>query len=804
MAELRDAEIVIIGGGIIGCSIAYHLTRMGKKDVLLIEKNGLTQGSTWHAAGLVGQLRSSRNLTRLLQRSVAVYDSLEKETGQNPDWKKVGSLRLASSEERMLEIRRSATLAKSFGLDLHIISPKEAQAMFPIMSTDGVLGAAFIPTDGYVDPSSVTQALAKGARDRGADIVQGVRVIDMVVKNRQVTELITDHGTIKCDVVVNAAGFWGRDVGGMAGVKTPAVALEHQYIVTDPIPGVPDDMPGMRDPDLLIYYKPEVRGIAIGGWEANTVPFGENGIPEPFAQELLPENFDRFEQLAINAGIRTPVVNDVGVRQLINGPIPWSADEGFVLGWAPNVDNFFSATGISIGIAGGGGVGEIVAEWIVDGEPSMDLWPFDIRRFNDHHNTKEFLYPRTVESYGNTYHIHYPGEEHESARGIRKSPIYDALKDAGAVYGSKAGWERPNWFHAGGDGSMGKGDFLHPAWTDHTSGEHKAVRERVALIDQCSFSKFVVAGPGALATLQRLAVSDMDKPVGKIIYTQFCNERGGIEADLTVSRLAEDSFYIVTGSAFGLHDRSWITGHAPDDGSVTISDLTDDNCVINLCGPDARKVLQKCSGDDVSNAALPFATFRDIDIAGRPVRAHRIGYVGELGWELHMNNEHGLVVYGALKAAGEEFAIADVGYKAIDTLRMEKGYLYWSGDITPDYNPFEAGLGFRVNLKKGDFIGREALVRVKEKGIARKLSMFTLEKPAPVYGGETILRNGEVLDVTTSANFGHTIGKPIVFGYLPLEECAHTDFEIEAFGETYPAIRHDGPLYDATNERLKS
>jgi len=804
MAQLRDAEIVIIGGGIVGCSIAYHLTRMGKKDVLLVEKNGLTQGSTWHAAGLVGQLRSSRNLTRMLQRSVAVYDSLEKETGQNPDWKKVGSLRLASSEERMLEIRRSATLAKSFGLDLHIISPKEAQAMFPIMSTEGVLGAAFIPSDGYVDPSSVTQALAKGARDAGADIVQGVRVIDIIVKNRQVTELVTDHGTIKCDVVVNAAGLWGRDVGGMAGVKTPAVALEHQYIVTDPIPGMPDDMPGMRDPDLLIYYKPEVRGIAIGGWEPNTVPFGDKGIPEPFAQELLPENFDRFEQLAINAGIRTPVVNEVGVRQLINGPIPWSADEGFVLGWAPNVDNFFSATGISIGIAGGGGIGQMVAEWIVEGEPSLDLWPFDIRRFNDHHNTPEFLYPRTVESYGKTYHIHYPGEESQSARGIRKSPLFEILKKSGAVYGSKAGWERPNWFDTGGDEALENSNFFHPAWFDHTAQEHKAVRERVALIDQCSFSKFTVSGPGALATLQRLAVSDMDKPVGKIIYTQFCNERGGIEADLTISRLAEDVFYIVTGSAFGLHDKSWIMAHAPDDGSVTLDDQTNQICVINLCGPQARKVLEKCSTDDVSNGGLPFATFREIEILGRPVRAHRIGYVGELGWELHMAREHGMAVYQALKTAGEEFAIADVGYKAIDTLRMEKGYLYWSGDITPDYNPYEAGLGFKVNLKKGDFLGRDALVQAKKEGVRRKLCMFALDRPAAVYGGETIIRNGQVLDVTTSANFGHTIGKPIVFGYLPVEECVHTDFEVEAFGETYPATRYDAPLYDPTNERLKS
>ncbi len=804
MTKIRDAEIVIIGGGIVGCSIAYHLTRMGKQDVLLVEKSGLTQGATWHAAGLVGQLRSSRNLTRLLQRSVALYDTLEKETGQATDWKKVGSLRLASSDERMLEIKRSATLAKSFGLELHIISAKEAQALFPIMSIEGVRGAAFIPSDGYLDPSSVTQALARGAREKGAEIVQGVCVTGMQVVNRRVETLHTDHGDIKCAIVVNAAGFWGRDVGAMAGVKTPAVALEHQYMVTDTIPGAPENMPGLRDPDLLIYYKPEVRGLAIGGWEPDTLPFGRQGIPEHFAQQLLPGNFDRFEQLALNAGIRTPVVNEVGIRRLINGPIPWSADEGFILGWAPNIDNFFSATGISIGIAGGGGVGQMVSEWIVAGEPSLDLWPLDIRRFNDQHDTPEFLYPRTVESYGRTYLVHYPGEEPESARGIRKSPLYDTLAECGAVFGSKAGWERPNWFVPGGTAAEEKPSFMHPEWFTCAGEEHKAVRERVALIDQCSFSKFEVSGAAALATLQRLAVSNIDRPVGRIIYTQFCNERGGIEADLTISRTAEDSFYVVTGSAFGVHDRSWIEGHAPTDGSVGIRDMTGENCVINLCGPQARRVLEKVTTDDVSNEALPFANFKEMDIAGHPARVMRIGYVGELGWELHMPNQHGLAVYRALKAAGREFDIADVGYRAIDSLRMEKGYLYWSGDITPDYNPYEAGLGFRINMKKGDFIGREALLRVKEAGVTRKLSFFTLEKPAAVYGGEAILRRGKVLDVTTSANFGYTIGKPIVFGYIPIEETEHNDFEIEAFGEVYPATRHDGPLYDAKMERLKS
>ncbi len=804
MAELRDAEIIIIGGGIVGCSIAYQLARMGKKDVLLIEKSGLTQGATWHAAGLVGQLRSSRNLTRVLQKSVEVYSSLEAETGQAVDWKQVGSLRLACSDERMLELKRASSMAKSFGLELQMLSPKQAQDLFPIMSTQDVLGAAFIPADGYVDPSSVTQAFAKGARDHGAQIVQGVEVLDIIIENRRVKELVTDHGTVKCDIVVNAAGMWSRDLALKAGVKTPAVALEHQYIITDPIPGIPDNMPGMRDPDHLIYYKPEVRGIAIGGWEPNTVSFGENGIPKPFAQELLPENFDRFEQLAINAGKRTPVVNEVGVRKMINGPIPWSADEGFILGWAPEVDNFFSATGISIGIAAAGGVGQMVAEWILEGEPSIDLWPFDIRRFNDHHNEKSFLYPRTIESYGKTYYVHFPGEEHESARNIRQSPLYDTLKEQGASYGSKAGWERPNFFIPKGEKLEEILTFRRPNWFERVGEEHKAVRQRVGLIDQSSFSKFRISGPGALKALQRLAVSDMDKAPGKIIYTQFLNERAGIEADLTITRSGEDDFYLVTGSAFGVHDRCWIEGHIPSDGSVVIEDLTEINGVINLCGPQARNVLEKVTDDDVSNAGLPFATYKNIKIAGHSVRAQRIGYVGELGWELHMPKDNMLAVYQALHGAGQAYDIANIGYRAIDTLRMEKGYLYWSTDITPDYNPYEAGLGFRVNMNKGDFIGRDALQRIKEQGVSRKLQFFTIDGDASIYGSEPIMRNGKVLEVTTSANFGHSIGKPIVFGYLPLAACAHNDFEIEAFGEVFPATRHDGPLYDPKMERLKA
>jgi 4-methylaminobutanoate oxidase (formaldehyde-forming) len=804
LGPIDRAEIVIIGGGIIGCSIAYHLTRMGKSDVLLLEKSGLTHGATWHAAGLVGQLRSSRNLTRMLQRSVALYDRLEAETGQATDWKKVGSLRLASSPDRLLEIKRAATMAKSFGLDMSIISAREAQELCPILNIDDVLAAAYLPSDGYVDPASVTQALAKGARMKGARMRQGIRVSGFERNGRRVTRVLTDQGAIDCEIVVNAAGMWARELGLMMGVRVPSIAVEHQYLITDPIPDLPKTMPTFRDPDLRVYYKPEVRGIVIGGWEEGTPTFGEAGIPPDFGQQLLDGNFERFQVLAEAAFKRTPIVEKVGVRQLINGPIPFSADGEFVMGKAPELDNGFVCAGFTYGIAGGGGAGEMMAEWIVSGKPSLNLWPLDIRRFSFHHATKQFIYPRAVDLYGKYYSVGYPRVEHDSARGIRRSPLYEALGKLGAVYGSRGGWERPNWFAPPGADRSDRPSFDKPNWFQHVGAEHRAVRERVALIDQTSFSKFELSGPGAAVALQRLAAADIDKPIGSVIYTQLCNERGGIECDLTLSRLDDNHFYIVTGSAFGMHDMHWIRSHLPPDGSAALRDVTSARAVINLCGPLARQVLEKVAEEDVSNAALPFARCKQITLGAAPVLAVRIGYVGELGWELHIPTEYAAHVYDRLWEAGQAFGIANVGYRAIDTLRMEKGYLYWSSDITPDYSPFEAGLGFRVSLKKGDFIGRDALVRAKAEGPKQRLCTFTLERFAGAVGGECILRDGKVLGVTTSANFGHTIGKPIAYGYIPTEEAAHRHVTIEVFGEPIPATRHDGPLYDPKNERLKA
>ena len=801
----EDAEIVIVGGGVIGCAIAYHLTRMGQGDVLVLERRQMTHGATWHAAGLVGQLRSSRNKTRLMQQSVELYDRLEAETGQPVDWKKVGSLRLACSEERMHEIRRSATIAKSFGLEFHVLTAAEAADLFPLMSTQGVLGAAFIPGDGHVDPASLTQALAKGARDQGAVIRQGVTVSGLVVERGRVTALETDHGRVRCDLVVNAAGIWGRELGRMAGVRAPVIALEHQYLLTEPIPDMPSNLPTLRDPDHRVYVKPEVRGMAVGGWEANTVAWGEDGIPADFGPELLPDNFERFEGLAEAASMRIPAINEVGVRQLINGPIPWSADGDFFMGRAPELDNYFVCGGFTYGIAAGGGAGKMMAEWIVRGAPGIDLFGLDVRRFGPHHNATYFLYPRCIELYGKYYALHMPNQENESVRGIRRSPLYGTLKEKGAVFGSRGGWERANWFAPPGTAAVDRPSFKRPNWHDAVGAECAALRTNVGLIDMSSFSKFELKGAGALAALQRLCVANVERPVGSVVYTQMCNPRGGIETDITICRTAEDGFYIVTGSAFAAHDFDWIRRNIPDHASLHLSDVTSSRAVIHLGGPNARKVLERASEDDVGRDAFPFATAREMRVGAAPVLAVRISYVGELGWELHIPTEYTAHVYEVLTEAGREYTIRDVGYRAIQSLRLEKGYLAWSTDITADDNPLEAGLGGRIAFEtKGDFIGRGALLEVKKEGIRRQLSVFTLEGEAWVHGGECILHGERVLGVTTSGGFGYTVGKPIVMGYVPIEDAAHGEYEIEVFGERFAATRHHRALYDPAMERPRS
>ncbi|MEP7084473.1 MAG: FAD-dependent oxidoreductase, partial [Betaproteobacteria bacterium] len=740
------------------------------KDVLLLERSTLTSGCTWHAAGLVGQLRGKSNLTRMMQMSAQLYARIGEETGQDVGWHGTGSLRLASSENRWQELKRSATTARSIGFELQLLSPQEAFDKFPLIDLDGVVGAAFVPSDGYVDPYGLTQAYAKGARNGGVRIIEGVTVTGVERAGKRVTGVQTAHGTVHCEVLVNAAGLWARQFGELAGIELPVTVVEHQYLVTEKTERIPAGLPSLRDPDNNFYLKPENGAFAIGGWEEGTIaPFGDGRLPLDFGQQLFQQNLERLERFVLPASTRLPLLNELGIRTVINGPIPVSADGEPIIGRHPALDNYFIACGFTAGIAGSGGAGRVLAHWIVDGDPGMDLWAFDVRRFSQHQASPAYLHDVGIETYAAYYKMSWPNEERVAARGARRSPFYDKLLAAGAVMGSKNGWERPNWFRHDGVADPTHESFDRLLWRDTVGAEHQLVRNGVALIDMSSFTKFEIGGPGALQALNWLAAANLDKPVGTATYTQLCNERGGIEADLTLVRIADDRFYVVTGSGFGTRDGGWLQSHLPGDGSVTFSDVTSSRAVLNLCGPLARRVLEKVTGDDVSHAGFPYMSAKTIRIGLAPVLAVRITYVGELGWELHIPTEYAGYVFDTLLAAGADFGIGYAGYRAIDTLRMEKRYLYWSADITPDYNPYEAGLGFAVALGKGDFLGRDALLKIKANGVRQKLCCLLLEMPLSVYGGETILCDGRVVGSTTSGNHGYTVGKSIVFGYLPME-----------------------------------
>ena len=799
----RHVDILIIGGGAIGTSLAYHLGRDGAKDVLLVEKAQLTEGCTWHAAGLVGQLRGKKNLTRLMQNSVAVFDRLETETGQNISWKKVGSLRLASSAPRWSEIQRSMGQAKSFGVECQSLSAAEAKKLFPYISTEGIEGAAFIPGDGYIDPYSLTMAYAKGARKTGVKIEEGVCAEEILLEGRRAVGVVTNKGNIACDILVNCAGLWAKRVGNMAGVALAAGIVEHQYFLTEKTLKFDANLTTLRDPDKNFYLKPDTGSFAIGGWEEGSRGFHRGLPPLEFGRELFAPNMNRLELFALPAAERLTVLNDTGIQTVINGPIPVSADGEPIMGLAPELDNFYVACGFTAGIAASGGAGLAMANMILHGDAGMDLWPFDVRRFSRVHAQPRYLETRAIDAYASYYKVHWPLEEIHAGRNLRLSPIHENLKRAGAVFGSRAGWERPNWFAPAGVMPSDIPSFEEkPNWFSHVAEEHRAIRERAVLIDQTSFAKFEITGAGTEAALQRIAANDLSGSPGKAVYTQLCNEKGGIEADVTLVHAGIDHFYLVTGSGFGIRDSGWVAKHLPS--SVHIRDVTNAFAVINICGPHSREILQSVTDTDISNAAFPFLAARSLDVGNATVLAVRIGYVGELGYELYIPQEFGPHVYETLWAAGASHGIANAGYRAIDSCRMEKGYLYWSGDISPDYNPYEAGLGFCVALDKGDFIGRDALAKIKPEPLTRKLCSFTIDGFAPLHGGETILYSSKVVGSTTSVGFGHTLGKTIAFGYLPMEIADQKDFVIEAFGKAYNATRGPRCLYDAKMDRLKS
>ncbi len=815
MKELPgSAKAVIIGGGIIGCSTAYHLGKLGWKDTVLLERKKLTSGTTFHAAGLVGQLRTSANITQLLGYSVDLYKRLESETGLGTGWKMNGGLRTACNQERWTEVKRQATTAHSFGLEMHLLSPKEAQDLWPLMTIDDLVGAAFLPTDGQANPSDITQALARGARQAGVQIFEDTPVIDIEFDKGKIRAVITDRGRIECEKVIVCAGQWTRAFAARFGVNVPLVSVQHQYMITEPF-GVPSDLPTLRDPDRLTYYKEEVGGLVMGGYEPNPVAWAEDGIPDGFHYTLLDSDFDHFEPIMELSLGRVPALETAGIKQLINGPESFTPDGNFILGEAPELSNFYIGAGFNaFGIASGGGAGMALAEWVHKGEPPYDLWPVDIRRFGRPHFDTDWIRTRTHEAYGKHYTMAWPHEENLSGRPCRKSPLYDRLKAQGACFGEKLGWERPNWFadSKAGEEPVDHYSFGRQNWFAAVGREHKAVREKAVIFDQTSFAKFALKGRDAEAALSHIAANDVAKAPGSLVYTQMLNDKGGIECDLTCARISEDEYYIVTGTGFATHDFDWIARNIPDGLHAELVDVTSSYSVLSLMGPNARKVLERVTRAPLSNADFPFGKVRTIGIAGCPVRALRVTYVGELGYELHLPVEYATAVYDALMQAGGDFGLANAGYRAIESCRLEKGYRAWGSDIGPDHTPMEAGLGWAVKMKSGKpFKGRNAIAAQVEHGVKKMLACFTVDDPDVVLlGRETIYRNGKRAGWLTSGGFGYTIGKSIGYGYVRNPEGVTEDYvlsglyELEVATERIACHVHMQPLYDPTMARIKA
>jgi glycine cleavage system T protein len=746
----------------------------------------------------------------MMHYSTDLYRKLKDETGHDPAWREVGGLRLASSAERMEDLKRLVGMAQSFGVPMDLVSPKQAMDLFPIMNPEGIAGAAWTPNDGVIDPTGLTNALAAGAKSRGARIFTDTNVEKINLKNGRVHDLVTDKGTIETEIVVNAAGQWGAEVGKMVGLTLPVVPMAHLYIITKPIKGVEHNFPTLRDPDLLVYWREEVGGLVTGGYERQPVPYGLNGIPRDFKYTLLPPDWERFTPLMENSIKRVPAVETAEVIQLLNGPEGFTPDGEFLLG-PTSVKGFWVACAFCAhGLAGAGGIGKTMAEWIIDGHPEWDVWRLDVRRFGSNYNSQDYTVARIIETYTQYYDIHYPGEERMSRRGLRLSPTYYRLRDLGCEFGEKTGWERPNWFkpyeQLANHGHEPKG-WAHHNWSRAIGYEHLKTRENAGLFDETSFNKFEVRGPGALAFLNNVCANDIDQPVGTIVYTECLNKRGGIECDFTVTRLAEDRFFIVTGTAFGQHDLSWLSINMPEDGSVAIEDVSSSYACLGLWGPKARKILEKVTKADVSNAGFPYMTARRIVVGDVPVLASRVTYVGELGWEFYCPMEYGLRLWDTLWEAGQGEGLVAAGYKAIDTLRLEKGYRYWSSEISPDYTPLEAGLGFAVKLNKKDFIGKEALLKQKKAGVTRKLCCMTLSDSRTIALGKEPIRSkdGQKLGWVAAGGYGYSVAQSIIFAYLPIEYSkAGTELEVEFLGEQVGAVVVQSPLWDPKGERIRA
>jgi glycine cleavage system aminomethyltransferase T/glycine/D-amino acid oxidase-like deaminating enzyme len=847
-AELPGAaRCVIVGGGVGGTSLAHHLAKLGWEDVILLERSQLTSGSTFHSAGLVGQLRGSVSLTKMMMHSVELYRRLADESEFDPGWVECGGIRLASSEERMEELRRQAGWAKTFGLPLELISAEEAQAMFPLMSTEGVLGAAWLPTDGYIDPAQLTYALADGARRGGCRVFTEARVTGIEVRGGRVRGVEVESGAgaeverrqIEAEVVVDAGGMYAAEIGRMAGVRVPLIPFSHQYLVTQPLEAVAEarraaarsslvahratnsertrgHLPTLRDPDLLVYYREDGDGLVMGGYERESEPaFLPGGpgrveaIPPDFNGRLLEEDWDRFEEITENSKRRVPAMNEITVTKLINGPEAFTPDNEFCLGES-EVAGFFVCAGFCAhGLAGAGGIGKVVAEWIVDGEPSLDLWHMDIRRFGAQYRSPAYTHARIEENYETYYDIRYPNHERGAGRPLRISPVNTWHRDHGAAFGEKSGWERVNWFESNagaGEEELRPRGWSAKHWSPAIGAEHRATREAAALFDETSFAKLEIAGPDAADFLEGLCDNRVARGVGQITYTQMLNRRGGIECDFTVARLGEERFGIVTGTAFGNHDREWMRRHLPEGGGVELADVTSQWACFGIWGPLSREILAPLTPADLGNEAFPYMTLRETTVGQVPVRMLRVTYVGELGWEIYCPTEYGLGLWRALWDAGEPRGMLAGGYRAIDSLRLEKGYRVWGADITPDETPYEGGVGFCVKLDKEGFVGRQALERARAEGPRTRLVCLTLEDARSIaLGNEPVRVEGEVVGRVTTGGYGYTVERSVAYAYLPPAAAQPgTAIEVEIFGSWISGEVAGEPLFDPKGERIRA
>ena len=812
-AELpKKARAVVIGGGVIGCSISYHLTKIGWSDVVLLERRQLTSGTTWHAAGLIGQLRQSINMTNLARYTTDLYSQLESETGQATGYRQCGSYSLATHAGRLEELKRNASMASVFDLRVDVVTTEEIKERLPLINTEDVLGGIHIPTDGYGNAVDISQALAKGARSGGAKVFQDTKVNSIQHDGERITGVSTNRGDISADYVVLCTGMWTRDLAAGIGVNVPLQACEHYYVLFESVAGLESDFPVVRDYDACAYYKFDAGKLLVGAFEPNSRPWGLNGIAEDFCFDEIAGDFDHFEPILQDAMHRMPALEEAGIQKFFCGPESFTPDVRYHLGPAPQFQNCFIAAGMnSIGLQSAGGIGKVISEWMRDGKPPADLWEVDVRRNMPFQRNRKYLRERVSETLGLLYATHWPYRQYESARGVRKSPLYDRLCAAGACHGEAFGWERPNWYAPEGVTPEYEYSYGRQNWFEYSAAEHKGVRENVGLFDQTSFAKFRLEGRDACSVLNHVCANDIDVQPGRIVYTQWLNESGGIETDLTVTRLSDSSFLIVTAAETEVRDFSWLERHMPKDSHCVLTNVTSAMGVISIMGPNSRKLLQLLTPDDLSNDAFPFATSREIELGYAIVRASRITFVGELGWELYIPTEFTAGIYDEIVAAGEAFGLTHAGYHALNSLRIEKAYRHWSHDITDEDTPLEAGLGFAVKMNKaGGFIGRDALLKQQEKGLTRRLVQFKLTDPEPLlYHNEPIWQGDEIVGYIASGAYGHTLGGCIGLGYVkssdgsdPKEQLAAGKFDIEVAGVRIPAEASLRPMYDPDKTRI--